>query len=74
MYMFLSHLDDPHYMTSVMGIEAALLLSPTVTSAYLIPEIAGTLDKIAPQRARPPSETRPLFNDHVQSMADTYDT
>ena len=74
--IFLSHLDEPQYASTVKDIEAALLLSTTVGSTYLVPAIAGTIDQLVPSAATGALATRPQNrtrnNDQINAMLDYY--
>ena len=74
--IFLSHLDDPQYASAVKDIEAALLLSTTVGSTYLVPAIAGTIDQLVPSASTGALPTKQINrirnNDQINAMLDYY--
>jgi len=72
-HIFLSHLDDEHYTSLMKNIESSLLLSPVGSADYLVPEIAGTLDQLAPRKSRPTNTPRPRHSDPIHTIEDYSD-
>ena len=67
-HIFLSHLDNPHYASSVREIEGIVQLSPVTTADYLVPEITGTLDQLAPWTSHQNRPNYPTQNDQIGTI------